>query len=62
MKENFSKVKIDAINSIFEISKIKYFKILKNFRIKTNWDIEFVVYENLIINNKKKLILISQSL
>ena len=54
-ERKFSKLKIDAINSIFEISKIKYFKILKNFRIKTNWDIEFVVYENLIINNKKKI-------
>ena len=54
-ERNFSKIKIDQVDKIFEISKLKYYKILKNFKIKTNWDIEFLIYKDLILNNDKKI-------
>ena len=48
-----------TLNSYFLKLKENYFRILKNFDIKSSWQVDFYVYKNLVLNsqamiNKKK--------
>ena len=43
------------LDQYFSKSKNNYFKIIKNFKIKSSWKVDFYIYKNLILNTKSKL-------
>ena len=43
------------LDKIFNKSKEKYFKILKNFKVKTSWKIDFYIYNSLNLNKNGKI-------
>ena len=49
---NFNKKKID---DYFSNSKKNYFRIIKNFKVKSSWKIDFYIYKNLTLNSNKKI-------
>jgi L-ascorbate metabolism protein UlaG (beta-lactamase superfamily) len=49
---NFNKKKID---DYFMNSKKNYFKIMKNFKVKSSWKIDFYIYKNLTLDLNKKI-------
>ena len=36
-------------------SKKNYFKIMKNFKVKSSWKIDFYIYKNLTLDSNKKI-------
>ncbi len=43
------------LDKFFLNSKKNYFNIIKNFKIKTSWKVDFYIYKNLILNADSKL-------
>ena len=47
---------MSQIDNQFHKSLLNYKNTLKKFPIKTNWDIEFCIYKNLLINKIGKIV------
>ena len=53
--DDFKKINLEDIDRIFNQSYENYIRKLNSFPIKTNWDAEFYIYKNLLINSKGKI-------
>lgn len=54
-KKKITKFNTKYLAKIFDKSKNNYFRILGNFKIKTNWKVEFMIYKNLRLNKMGKI-------
>tara|TARA_Y100000590_G_scaffold181751_1_gene207108 strand:- start:14212 stop:15564 length:1353 start_codon:yes stop_codon:yes gene_type:complete len=52
---DFKKINLEDIDDAFNKSYENYIKKLNSLPIKTDWDVEFIIYKNLLINSKGKI-------
>tara|TARA_B100000315_G_scaffold255544_1_gene299136 strand:- start:120 stop:1457 length:1338 start_codon:yes stop_codon:yes gene_type:complete len=54
-EKNIIKYDERKLDAQFLKSKEKYFEIIKRFKIKSSWQIDFYIYKNLFLNNRPKI-------
>ena len=54
-EKNYFQFNEKKLDDYFSSSKKNYFRIMKNFKVKSSWKIDFYIYKNLTLNANQKI-------